>query len=274
MGDCWTQMSSASRREGRFMKALAVIILFELFVFVPIMVLGLTLGGQFGYLENVVSLGFLISIFVIIFLAHFTGSEMATQPADLLFVNCVTQYYSASLNTEGFDDFVWMIELSGAVVIEYNWERWLIVPYYDTLYILSPYRGSCTDMHVGRKMREFRGLVARPGAYGRIIRSRGPSVTFDRLLCHIEDTYAQEYGDSISSYRGICYICSSDNTCNISRQIIDSISVKGNVCGVSLGPLYSKKFLGICARTPRSREEFEGLLSFAADIKGMLQCGD
>ena len=60
--------------------------------------------------------------------------------------------------------------------------------------------------------------------------------------------------------------------CNIAKMVIDAIKRRHMVCGVSLGGLYTHRYLGVCAKTPKSREEFDMLLSFAADMKEMLKC--
>ncbi len=258
-----------------------------IFLFTILLVLiyfvGLIVGFKMVFIGvDVLSLICWTAVPMFFLLVIIYGKELAKQPADRIMVDCISQYYTVSQDTEYFEDFKWMIDVKGAVVIEYNWDRWLVIPNNEYIYLLSPsgnddfdfpydIDAKCKDLHIGYRMVSFHTWLYRYAGHTSF-KFKGRSVIFQKITCDLDWSYYKLYKDSIKSYKNVCYICFTKDMCNIAKMAIDAIKRRHMVCGVSLGGLYTHRYLGVCAKTPKSREEFDTLLSFAAELKEMLKC--
>ena len=269
--DCWGRASRVNYKEGHLVSVL-IVILFVTIALVTIYFFDLVVGLQWVFMGvDVLSLLCWVEVPLFFLIIMMYGKKLSKQPPDRIMVDCISQYYTVSQDTEYFEDFKWMIDVKGAVVIDYNWDQWLVIPSDEHIYILSPYHGNCTDLYIGRKMVSRHTQISR--TVGNMpVNYKGSSVSFQRITCDLDGPYYQQYYDALKSYEHGCYICSSKDTCDIAKTIIDAINRKRMVCGVSLGGLYTHRYFGLCAKTPKSREEFDMLLSFAAELKEMLKC--
>ena len=267
--DCWRRASKYGYHEGRIIDFIVVIIML------------LAIVGGFYLSELISNISFLImgydifsilcwSLFILLLVIVIIYAwEISKKPTEEIIVNCISEYYTPVNNPEEFNDFKWMIDANAGVVIEYNWVKWLIIPKDDLIYILTPYRGIYTDLHVKCKMIPYNETIYRLTQNFKKT-FKGHSLLFQEFIYDYHQITPLLHGMPIRYHKGFSYVCSSEETCRIAQQIIEKLRGFQLIHGISLTGLYSHRYLGICAKTPRSRDEFESLLSYASDLRSML----
>ena len=256
--DCWNLSGKYGRKVG-YATSL-VIIIFILWLPSAVVYLVSFFGeSSLRDISAYLSLSCWSLFLILLALLIYMGRLRVKYDPNRMFIRCISQYYDILKENEEFEDFRGFIDSGQIAVIEFDWVKWLIIPDDEKLMVLTHVSTKYTDFHIRTKMREFTlfSKGSKSGTY--------PPVIFATLTC--DDT---QYGSSLSFYKGICYLCSSDETCALAKELIDGIKRNPRICGVSLGGVYSGRYLGICAKIPKSREEFESLLSYASDLRSML----
>ena len=150
------------------------------------------------------------------------------------------------------------------MIVRYNFHCYLIIPRLSTIELIFPCNCKYDNFDVGVKITEQR-VVFTTSINKEIKRYAGSGVKFHRLSCSPKD-------DKSLVYMGVCCQCPIKDYCREAKSIVDKIHANSYVLGVSVGSLYNKKYVGVYAKTPHSQEDFERLLSFAAELKEMLEC--
>lgn len=261
---CWNK-SFKNAATNEFFIVILPTLLFITLIFLLSMngVFGLNIFSSIPY-EYLVAI-YIVLIALIVAIMIIWEFYMPTNNIVVELVNCISAFYGTCKNFTDFEQFEWLVKENFGNIIKYGWYRYLVIPKFSTIALISPCKCDCENFHIGVKIKEGVEVFVKP-INKKLRRYEGSGIKFRPLLCSSKDS------GEFWKYKGMCCMC-SESYRSKGKCIIDKIRQEDrSVLGVSLGSAYNKKYLAVYAKMPRSAEDFEKLLYFASDVMKVFNC--